>query len=356
MMQNFPKLFQRPNGRSLLRLVQRAGAAEPRHPGGLASTNWWHAAASWLSCAALGLTCLVPSMTAAQQTGCQSKYGPTDEIGAANLLTTERALAASKLVKYGKSYRLAMETSSKTPMFGPRSWALVINQPGQVGGVGLGPTKTNYNDDIYMGYVGIGTQIDGLGHIGIDNVYYNCNKNNEFVHANGLTKLGIEKLPPFVTRGVLLDMTAYYGTSPLPEGTAFNRKEIEEQAKRQDVEIRKGDVVLFHTGWLKLVGIDDKRYNAGEPGLGKDGAEYLASKEVVAVGADSWGVEAVPFPEDTGVFEVHQILIPKNGIYILENLDTTEMVLDRAWEFMFVLGVPRITGGVQGIVNPVAIR
>jgi kynurenine formamidase len=293
---------------------------------------------------------------AAQPDWCKSKWGPNDQIGAANLLTPELALAAAKLVKTGKTYRLGVETNSKTPAFGPRSWALVINQPGQVGGGGLGPTKTNYNDDIYMGYVGTGTQIDGLGHIGVDNVYYNCNKNSEFVQANGLTKLGIENLPAMATRGVVLDMASYFGKNPLPEGTVFNRKEIDEQAQRQGVEIRKGDVVLFYTGWLTLVGKDDKRYISGEPGLGKGGAEYLASKEVVAVGADTWGLDAIPFEPGVGVFEVHQILLARNGIYILENVDTTELVKDKAWEFLFVLGASRITGGVQAIISPVAIR
>jgi kynurenine formamidase len=292
----------------------------------------------------------------AQADWCKSKYGPNDEIGAANLLTPDLALAAAKLVKTGKVYRLGVETNSKTPAFGPRSWALAINQPGQVGGGGLGPTKTNYNDDIYMGYVGTGSQIDGLGHIGVDNVYYNCNKNSEFVQANGLTKLGIEKLPAIVTRGVVLDMTAYYGKNPVPEGTAFNRKEIDEQAKKQGVEIRKGDVVLFYTGWLSLVGKDDKRFISAEPGLGKEGAEYLVSKQVVAVGADTWGLDAIPFEKGVGVFEVHQILIARNGIYILENIDTAELVKDKGWEFMFTLGASRITGGVQAIINPVAIR
>jgi len=304
--------------------------------------------------AALALATLAAGASAHEW--CRSKYGPADEIGAANLLNPQLALEAAKLVKTGKTYRLGVETNSKTPAYGPRSWALAINQPGQVGGVGLGPTKTNYNDDIYMGYVGTGSQIDGLGHIGVDNVYYNCHKNSEFVQANGLSKLGVEKLPPFVTRGVVLDMTAYFGQNPVPEGTAFNRKEIDEQARRQGVEIRKGDIVLFHTGWLQLVGKDDKRYISAEPGLGREGAEYLASKQVVAVGADSWALEVIPAEKGAGVFEVHQILIPKHGIYILENIDTTELVKDKGWEFMFVLGVSRMTGGVQGIINPVAIR
>ena len=293
---------------------------------------------------------------AQQPDWCKSKYGPNDEIGAANLLTPQLALEAAKLVKTGKTYRLGVETNSKTPAFGPRSWALVINQPGQAGGIGLGPTKTNYNDDIYMGYVGTGSQIDGLGHIGVDNIYYNCNKNSDFVQANGLTKLGIHNLPAIVTRGVVLDMAGYFGKEMLPEGTVFNRKEIDEQSKKQGIEIRKGDVVLFYTGWQALVGKDDKRFISGEPGLGKEGAEYLASKQVVAVGADTWGLDAIPFEKGVGVFEVHQILLAKNGIYILENIDTTELVKDKAWEFMFVLGASRFTGGVQAIINPIAVR
>jgi kynurenine formamidase len=303
-------------------------------------------------------TAVAPSIAAHAQvpSWCSSKWGPDDEIGAANLLTPKLALDAAKLVKTGKTYSLGVETNSRTPAFAPRSWALVINQPGQAGGVSLGPTKTNYNDDIYMGYVGTGTQLDGLGHIGIDNIYYNCRKNSDFVQANGLNKLGIEKIPNFVTRGVVLDMATHYGKAVVPEGTAFNRKEIDQVAAKQGVQIRKGDVVLFYTGWLSLVGKEDKRYISAEPGLGKEGAEYLASKEVLAVGADNWGLEAIPFEPGVGVFEVHQILIPKNGIYILENINTSELVRDKAYEFMFVLGHSKITGGVQAIVNPTAIR
>ena len=292
----------------------------------------------------------------AQNDWCKSKWGPNDEIGAANLLTPQLAAEAAKLVKTGKTYALGFETNAKTAAFAPRTWSLTVLQPGQAGGVSLGGTKTTYNDDLYMGWVGTGSQLDGLGHIGIDNVYYNCNKNSEFVKADGLTKLGVEKVPPFVTRGIVLDMTAYFGMPVVKEGTAFNRKEIDEQAKRQGIEIKKGDVVLFHTGWQELEGKDNKRFLAGEPGLGKDGALYLASKEVVAVGADSWALEVIPFEKDVGVFEVHQILLARNGIYILENMNTGPLVKDKAYEFMFVLGASRMTGGVLAIINPVAIR
>jgi kynurenine formamidase len=308
----------------------------------------------WILAAAAFAACSAPAW--AQTDWCRSKYGPNDEIGAANILTPQMAADAARLVRTGKSYALGYETNAQTAAFPPRTWGITVVQPGQAGGATLGPSKTSYNDDIWTGWVGTGSQLDGLGHIGVDNVYFNCNKSSEFAMANGLKKLGIEKVPPFVTRGVVLDMTAHYGTTMVPEGTAFNRREIDEQARRQGIEIRRGDVVLFHTGWQALEGKDNKRFLSGEPGLGKEGALYLASKEVVAVGADTWALEAIPFEAGVGVFEVHQILLARNGIYILENMNTGPLVQDRAWEFMFVLGAPRITGGVQAIINPIAIR
>ncbi len=309
------------------------------------------------------VTCLsagfIFSAAAADEEWTKSKWGPDDEIGAANLITPESVLAASKLVKTGKTYNLGIVIDSGTPAFPPRSMSISILQPNQISTSGLGPTKTTYNDDIFTGWLGIGPQIDGLGHIGVDHIYYNGHKDSDFAKADGLKKLGIEKLPPFVTRGVVLDMAAYFGVDIIKEGTPYTREDIEGAEKKQGVEIRKGDVVLFHSGWLNLLDgakPDPKRFGAVEPGLGKTGAEYLVEKEIVAVGADTWGVEAVPFEEGVGVFEVHQILIPKNGIFILENMDSRELVKDEAWEFMFVLGATRIRGAVQMMINPTAIR
>ena len=286
-----------------------------------------------------------------------SKFGPTDQIGNLNNVTPAKTLAAAKLVTTGKSYRLAIETNKDTPAYPPRTFAVTIVQPGQTAGASLGPTKTTYNDDIINGWAGIGTQLDGLGHIGIDSLYFNCNKAGEFAMTDGLKKLGVEHVPPVATRGVLLDMAGYFNTDIVKEGTAFNRAEIEGAMKRQGIRsIEKGDVVLFYTGWLKLLGKDNKRFGSVAPGLGRDGARYLASAGVAMVGSDTWSFEVIPFEKDAGVFEVHQILIPLNGIYILENVNTEELVRDQAWEFLFTLGAARITGGVQAIVNPIAIR
>lgn len=294
---------------------------------------------------------------AAQSTWYPSKWGPNDEIGAANYLSSATALQAARLVRTGKVYSLGITVSTSTPAYPPRTCSIYIVQPGQTGSAeGLGPTHTTYNDDILNCWNGIGTQLDGLGHIGVGDRYYNGLKWGEFATIGGLKKLGAEKIPPMVTRGVLLDMAAYLGVDVVKEGTAFNRAEIDGAMKKQGVEIHQGDVVIFHTGWLSLIEKDPKRFGSVEPGLGREGARYLVSKGVVAVGADTWAVEVIPFEKDAGIFEVHQILIPMSGTYILENVNTAELAKDQAYEFMFVLGQNKYQGAVQSMINPVGIR
>lgn len=296
---------------------------------------------------------------ASAQDWTESQWGPKDEIGSANRITTDSVKAAAELVTTGKRYSLGLTVDNTTPAFSPRSLSVTVLQPNQINTSGLGETKTTYNDDIFMGWLGIGSQIDGLGHLGVDHVYYNGHKDNDFAKASGLTKLGIEKIPPIVARGVLLDMAAFHGKEMLEAGTAYTEADIKAAAEQQGVELREGDVVLFHSGWLELLdgeNQDHQTYVSTEPGLGKSGAEYLAELGVVAVGADTWGLEAVPFEEGVGVFEIHQILLAKNGIYILENMDTRELVADGVNEFMFVLGQAKLRGAVQMIINPVAIR
>ena len=58
------------------------------------------------------------------------------------------------------------------------------------------------------------------------------------------------------------------------------------------------------------------------------------------------GAEAVRFEKDSGVLQIHHILLARNGTHILENRITGLLVKEKAWEFVVVLGAARITGGV----------
>jgi kynurenine formamidase len=305
----------------------------------------------------MGIAMLASSAMAA--TECTpSKWGADDTLGSANLVSPENTLNAAKLIKLGKSHPLGIVIDANTPAFPPRSLNLQIVQPNQQGGQKLSQFgyPANYNDDVLQTWIGIGSQIDGLGHLGEGGLYYNCLDEKEISVITGLTKLGVHDIPPLVGRGVVLDMAKHMGKEVLAAGDHFGEAEIKAAAEAQGVTIGKGDIVLFHTGWTEgMLKSDPKAWVSGEPGLNVGGSRYLASLDVMAVGADTWGVEPVPPAKGDGAFYGHVVLLQENGIYILETMDTGPLVRDGVTEFMFVLGQARIRGTVQMIINPIAL-
>ena len=285
-----------------------------------------------------------------------SKYGADDTLGAINNLSPAKVIEAARLVTTGKTYRLGVETGPTSPAYPPRSYSMTVLQLDDGTGTPLGSNKATGNDDLMYLWMGIGSQIDGLGHMGINHTYYNGNHASDFVTPKGLTDLSIDKLPPIVSRGILLDIAKLKGMDPLPIGYAINTKDIDAAARAAGVTIESGDVVLLHTGWLNVMDSDPVKFMSGQPGLGLEGARYLAGLGVVAVGADSWALEAIPAEDPEQAFPVHPELLAKNGVYILENMDTRELAADGVGEFLFVLGQPRFVGAVQAVINPVAIR
>ncbi|WP_135466186.1 cyclase family protein [Crenalkalicoccus roseus] len=294
---------------------------------------------------------------AGQQNWFPSRWGPQDEIGAANLLTPQKVQQAAQLVREGRTWRMGIVVGRDTPAYPPRNLAVTILMPNQYGGAVVpSENRVSYVDDMITGWLGVGTQIDGLAHLGIDNVFYNGNRAGDFVRVTGVTKLGIEKIPPIVTRGVLIDLARFRNKPRLEGGELVTAEELRTAMQQQNVQVTPGDVVVLHTGWLSVLDEDAQRFGAEEPGIDGEGAAFLASLQPVAVGADTWGVEAVPFRNPSVLWEGHQVLLARNGIYILENLDTRGLVRDGVTEFMFVLGQPLYRGAVQAIINPVAIR
>ena len=286
-----------------------------------------------------------------------SRWGAEDQIGNANLISPESVLAASKLIKTGKTYSLGITIDSSTPAYAPRQMNLHVVQPGQQQGRSVMPNLT-YNDDIFVGWFGIGSQLDGLGHVGDKNgVYYNCNDAREFAQIDGLTSLGVDRIPPIVARGVVLDMAGHKDVPYLKAGEYFTVEEVRAVEKKQGTPIQEGDVVLFHTGWTDaMLESNPQAWVSGAPGQSEEVASYLAGKNVVAVGADTWGLDVSPSPDPDRASQGHVILLKENGIYILETMNTGPLVRDQAFEFLFVLGQAKVRGAVQMIINPVAIR
>ena len=282
-----------------------------------------------------------------------SPWGPADQRGAANRITPQKVLEAKNLMTRGTVYQLGHVYEAAMPLFGTRHYSLRIPQTFGP----LGSNRTMYHDEIVSGEIGqVGTQFDGLGHIGVGDLFYNGNDRADFSRPDGLTKLGIENVGPLVTRGVLVDVAAFKGVARLDGGYEITVADLRGALERQRTEVRSGDVVIVHTGWGALWGVDNAAFNASAPGVGLEAARYLVEREVVLVGSDTWATEVVPNPNPDLAFPVHQLLIPRNGIYIFENLLTEELARDRVYEFAFFFAPLRLKGATGSPANPLAIR
>ena len=282
-----------------------------------------------------------------------SPWGADDQRGAANRITPAKVLEARNLITRGAVYELGRPYEAGMPLFGTRHFSLRIPQTYGP----LGANRTMYHDEVVSAEIGqVGTQFDGLGHIGVGDLFYNGHDRADFSRGDGLTKLGIENVGALTTRGVLVDVARFKGVPMLGDRYEITRADLTGALERQRTEIHAGDVVLVHTGWGSLWLGDNARFGGSAPGIGLDAARYLVEREVVLVGSDTWATEVVPNPDPELQFPVHQLLIPRNGIYIFENLATEELARDSVYEFAFFYAPLKLKGATGSPGNPLAIR
>jgi hypothetical protein len=77
-------------------------------------------APSWRIMSSVLAACMLLGGSVAAQDWYPSKYGADDEIGAANLLSPEKVLAAAQLITTGKTYPLGVGGGRGTPAVPPR--------------------------------------------------------------------------------------------------------------------------------------------------------------------------------------------------------------------------------------------
>jgi kynurenine formamidase len=285
------------------------------------------------------------------------RWGAEDERGAANFNTAERIRAASALVRTGKVYSLAIPLQTENvpvlpPRVPPQHYMRIDGGDYAAGLKRRGGFQTS-DDTIILGTHST-THIDALAHAWYDDTLYN-NFSANTVRSNGAKHCGIDKLVHIVGRGVMLDLPAHRDLPHLPFGEVITPQHLENCAKAQGTELREGDILLFRTGWQQIFKKDGSAaFFKGEPGIGREAAEWIGRKGFAAVGSDNWGVEVVPVEGDIPA-PVHRRLIRDFGVYLLELFDLDGLAADRVHEFMFVAAPLRITGGVGSPLNPLAI-
>lgn len=295
-------------------------------------------------------------------------WGGKDEAGSTNWYKKpEVVLRALAEVKDGKTYKIGHNYTAEMPLFGARKFSLRI-QGAPTGGV-FGANMLMYNDEFLSTEIGqVGTQFDGLGHIGIrvgaagdqnEMRWYNGFTVAEMNTAYGLKRLGTEKLNPIVARGVLLDIAAVRGVDSMKAGDVISMADVKAALAKQgmaDYKFMAGDAILFRTGWEMHWG-DPKTYNAGAPGIGMEVARWVAEEVQAGVtGGDTWPVDAVPNPDPDCVFCVHGYLQTRHGIVNQENLKLSELAKDGVYRFAYIYSPVPITGATGSIGAPIAIR
>lgn len=283
------------------------------------------------------------------------KWGAEDERGALNLIGPDQVRRATALVRTGEVLRLAQLLSAKTPVPAHRCGLqhFLGRDGGDYAAGAKRPGGFQFAEDTVVMPLHIGTHVDALCHAWYDDKLYNGYLGNTLRSTTGAARLGIEKMPPVVTRGILLDLVRLKGRV-LANGESIERADLEAAAAAAGVQPGRGDAILIRTGWLETQkGVKNVDFNA-EPGIDVEAGIWLAESEVAMIGADNFAVEVLPFPAGK-VFPVHQRLIRDFGIPLLEGLMLDPLVASGRHEFMFVASALPIVGATGSPLAPVVI-
>ena len=296
------------------------------------------------------------------------KWGPDDELGTMNYVTAEKITAASRLVRRGKVFSLALPLDSNGPMNGSYGRINPVHVMLQDGGdIASGAqdhlATLRYTDDAAYLVLQSSTQWDALAHIYHDGKMYN-GYGTEQVHSGGALKNSITRIKDrAVGRGVLLDIARYKGKDALATSEPISADDLQGCAERQGVSVGEGDFVLVRTGQM-----EERRQAGGwgdfaggpAPGLAISAADFFCPRNVAAVATDTWGTEVLP-NETPDVFQpLHIIMLVNAGIHLGEMWDMEALAKDCAedgvYEFMLVAPPLTVTGAVGSPVNPQAIK
>jgi kynurenine formamidase len=283
-------------------------------------------------------------------------------LGALNTLTTEKILSSLKTVKRGKVYRLGHLVHNDMPtrvsLHGPFSF--FISQRVYDHRPPLREATTN-KFGAALGRLEmtdhLGTHLDSLNHVSQDDKFYNGVDAFETTTPRGALKLGIETVPPIVTRGIMVDAASIHGKKVLEKGQPVKPEEVERFLAEKRLTVGSGDAFFVYTGvstlWMETAKYSE--YFEASPGIGYELAKWLGSKDVSVVGADTPGTEVAP-PEVKGTrLPVHQYLITKCGIRLIDNIKLDDLARDKVYEFLFVCSPLPIKGATASPVAPIAL-
>jgi kynurenine formamidase len=273
-----------------------------------------------------------------------SPFGAEDQLGMLNHVDDAKRREALGLVREGRLYDLGRVLDESIPVFPGRFFrqTLVTTAHHANRNGGVGENNVNWVTEQVAATMQLGTHLDALSHLQMGGRGYNGWSVTEDADVSGVRRLGVETVPQIVTRGWLVDAAGR------GQGDVIT---VEDTA---GIDPTPGDAVLFHTGWGANWS-DPELYVSGEPGPGCALAEWLVERGVALTGCDTWSCGPVP-PEDAErPFEVPQILNVRHGVFVVENLDLSELAAAGVREFALILTHPKLRGATGAWTSPIAL-
>ncbi len=295
-----------------------------------------------------------------------SKWGADDQAGASNYMSPAKVMQAAALITNGKVYSLGRPYEAGMPFFPGRGFILRI--PGAPTTGPFGKNMLIAHEEFVATEIGqVGTQFDGLAHIGVElggagnddeKRFYNGMSLTEIYGSYGFKKLGVENVKPFFTPAVMFDVKTLRGRS-LERGEEITVQDLKDALARQglpDTVLTPGDVALIRTGWGDQWMVDNTSYYNGEPGIGMAATQWLIDKGVSLIASDNWAVEVLPNPDPDLSYPVHQLALTKHGVYLFENLTLDALSEDKVYQAAFTFSPLPIKGATGSPGNPIVVR
>lgn len=291
-----------------------------------------------------------------------ARWPAGDQLGAGHFLTPENTLSALALVRTGTIQDLSQTIEMGAPFMAPNQTPYVITSSATSANslkhrAALGAkNEVGSNLERIEMTTHVGTHIDALGHFTKGDAMYGGYSALDTVGDWGLNNLGVEHIPPIVTRGICLDVSGLDGGPYLDAGRPVGVDDLKRACDSAGIAPQRGDVVCLHTGWGRFFMADNPRYLSGEPGLDLAAAQWLTAQEITAIAADNMAVEVLPgtnHPE--AIMPVHQHCLVEAGVYLIENIAMDSVLAAGVPSFCFVLLPVKFKGATGCPVRPVAI-
>jgi kynurenine formamidase len=293
------------------------------------------------------------------------RWGDDDTRGTLNLITQECVRKAASLVREGITVSCAREVDfTASPKEDPRRALHFMSHTGSNAAAHGGGGAIDWAILPLHGLTI--THLDAHAHMFWDAKMYN-GQDARMVTAEQGARRG--SLAPaaggIVGRGVLLDIAALHGVPWLGEGHEISAAELDDAARRQDVQLEPGDILMVRTGYGARRRTDPVTGDGGGPGderpelpgLGAGSLPWMRAHDVAVAGTDT-GTEARP-SHYSWLAPFHAVAMVAMGMWIVDNYDLEDLAqtcerLGR-YEFMATIATIRLKNSTGSPVNPLAV-